>query len=86
MKSVMSIVLIAFATLISFSRSCKSTTRAINSVESLSPAYVKYAENAETNSANKNNAAKVISDVKTSTDLYKVFAEEKKDSIKKSSP
>ena len=86
MKNLLGIVLIAFATLISFSRSCKNTTKAINSVESLSPAYVKYSENVETNASKTKDIAKVISDVKTSTDLYKVFAEEKKDSIKKSSP
>lgn len=86
MKNLLGIVLIAFATLISFSRSCKKTANAIKSIDNVSPNYIKYADNAETNAPNAKNATKAISDVKTSTDLYKVFAEEKKDSIKKSSP
>lgn len=86
MKGIMGILLIAFATLISFTRSCKNTSKAINSVESLSPAYVKYVDNVETNASNTKHTAEIVSNVKTSTDLYKLFAEEKKDSIKKSSP
>lgn len=86
MKNLLGIILIAFATLISFSRSCKNTTKAIKSIDNVSPNYIKYADNVKTNAPNAKNTTKVISDVKTSTDLYKVFAEEKKDSIKKSSP
>lgn len=86
MKNLLGIVLIAFATLISFSRSCKNTTKAIKSIENASPAYIKYADNTEINNLSTKNAAKIVIDVKTSSDLYKVFAEEKKDSIKKSSP
>ncbi|SMC81186.1 hypothetical protein [Moheibacter sediminis] len=86
MKNILSIVLIAFATLISFTRSCKNTSKAIKSIDNASPAYIKYADNVEMNNASTKNAAKVVSDVKTSSDLYKIFADAKKDSIKKSSP
>lgn len=86
MKNILSIVLIAFATLISFTRSCKNTTKAIKSIENTNPAYVKYAENVEANSSKTKTAVKAANNAKTSTDLYKLFEDEKNDSIKKSSP
>lgn len=86
MKNLLGIVLIAFATLISFTRSCKNTAKAINSIENANPAYTKFASQVEVNADKTKNAAKAVSNVKTSTDLYKLFAEPKKDSIQNSSP
>lgn len=86
MKNLLGIILIAFATLISFTRSCKNTAKAINSVENVNPAYTKYASHVEVNADKTKNAAQTVSNAKTSTDMYKLFAEPKKDSIKESSP
>lgn len=85
MKNLLGIILIAFATLISFTRSCKNTTKAINSIENANLAYTKYASNIEVNYSTKS-TVKAVSNVKTSTDLYKLFADSEKDTIQNLKP
>lgn len=86
MKNLLGIILIAFATLISFTRSCKNTTKAIKSIENVNPAYTKYVSHVEVNSSKTKNADKTVSNMKTSTDLYKLFEDPKNDSIQNSPP
>lgn len=86
MKNILGLLLIALATLISFTRSCKNTTKAIKSMENVSSPYIKYADNTDVNTATPKDAIKAVSNVKTSTDLHKVIADPKKDSINNLKP